>query len=200
MNVKNIKLILFIVILSVFRFLPESAAAADVKVIWDSNKENDLAGYVIYYGTRSRMYAYNKDVGNVKEYTITSLPDTGVYYFSITAYDRAGNESAFSDESVVLLSKVRKKPFSLMPNYPNPFNPSTKIPYHLSYDLDVNIAIYDIRGRRVKTLQKGVQQHGLYEVEWDGTDEHGLFVSSGIYLCRIIVGDFSQTRKISLIH
>jgi len=201
--IMNNKIVKFKVVIAAFLILclvPDSVKSADVKISWDSNKEDDLAGYVVYYGTRSRMYAYNKDVGNVTECTITALPDTGVYYFSITAYDRAGNESSLSDEAVVFLSKIKKKPFSLFQNYPNPFNPSTKIPYLLSYDLEVNITVYDIRGRKIKVLQKGVQQRGNYEAEWDGTDEMGVKVASGIYICRIIVGEFSQTRKISLIH
>ena len=180
--------------------ISDGVFGSDVKVTWDPNQESDLGGYIVFYGTRSRMYAYNKDAGNVTECTITSLPDSGVYYFSVKAYDRAGNMSSFSDESFVFLSKIVKKPFKLMPNYPNPFNPSTKIPYQLNYDLYVNISIYDIRGRIVKVLVNGIEARGNKEVEWDGTDFNGMTVASGVYICRIVVGDFSQTRTINLIH
>jgi len=175
-------------------------SGADVHVLWDSNKESDISGYVVYYGTRSRMYAFNKDVGNKTECIVTALPDTGVYYFSVRAYDNAGNESSFSDESVVFLSKDVKRPFSMYHNYPNPFNPVTTIPYHLQYDLNVKICVYDIRGRLVKVLHDGPEKQGAGSVEWDGTNMYGASVASGVYICRIIVGNFSQTRKINLLH
>lgn len=69
----------------------------DVTVSWDANTESDLAGYKVYRGTTSRDYDQAANVGNVTAHTWLDLP-AGTYYFAVTAYDAAGNESDFSDE------------------------------------------------------------------------------------------------------
>ncbi len=67
-------------------------------VRWDSNTENDLAGYLMYYGDESRVYDQNVDVGLDTFYTVDGLTEGQTYYFAVTAYDSSGNESAFSEE------------------------------------------------------------------------------------------------------
>jgi hypothetical protein len=69
-----------------------------INVAWDSNREADLAGYKIYYGTAPRTYGPPIDVGNVTSYSVTGLAKGQKYYISITAYNRSGKESPFSDE------------------------------------------------------------------------------------------------------
>ena len=72
--------------------------AADVTGSWDANTEADLAGYKIYYGTASGNYTVSLDVGTATSVTIDSLDFNTTYFFALTAYDNAGNESGFSDE------------------------------------------------------------------------------------------------------
>ena len=82
-----------------FFFLPASFSwAATANLRWDTNQDLDLAGYVIYYGTASYNYTTAVNVGLVQNHEIMGLPDGTTYYFSMTAYDTAGNESAFSQE------------------------------------------------------------------------------------------------------
>lgn len=69
-----------------------------LKVVWDPNSENDLAGYKVYYGSASQNYTNVIDAGTNNEYTINSLTAGATYYFAVTAYDTAGNESDFSVE------------------------------------------------------------------------------------------------------
>ena len=64
-----------------------AASAATVTLAWDANTEPDLDGYKIYYGSSSRNYSLNVDVGNVVEYTITGLQEGATYYFAAKAYD-----------------------------------------------------------------------------------------------------------------
>ena len=165
-------------------------------VSWDANDEPDLAGYKVYYGQLSRIYTNCVNVGNVTETVITSFPGGGRCYFAVTAYDDAGNESLFSEEAVIDILPSSELGFYLNSNYPNPFNPDTHIPYILTETYDVLLAIYDIRGRRVKLLQKAEKEPGAYEVIWDGTNELGIPVANGLYFCRLIVGHYAQTRKI----
>ena len=99
--------------------------------------------------------------------------------------------------------------FALLPNYPNPFNTSTVIPYRVSGEQrDVGLAIYDLHGRRVRTLSTRQRttstesmEHpaGSYFVMWDGTDENGLAVASGMYLYRLETDNYRVARKMILI-
>ncbi len=89
---------------------------------------------------------------------------------------------------------------SLLPNYPNPFNPETWIPYQLAAPADVSLSIYAADGRLVRTLNLGHQPVGLYESRsraayWDGRNTLGEPVASGLYFYTLTAGDFTATRK-----
>ena len=90
---------------------------------------------------------------------------------------------------------------ALLPNYPNPFNPETWIPYHLATDADVALTIHDIHGRVVRVLDFGHQPAGIYQSRaraayWDGKNELGEPVASGLYFYTLTAGDFTATRKL----
>jgi hypothetical protein len=89
--------------------------------------------------------------------------------------------------------------FSLKQNFPNPFNPVTTLRYDLPENGHVNITIYDMLGRQVKTLINQIQDAGYRSVIWDATNDYGKPVSAGIYLYQIQAGDFIQTRKMVLL-
>jgi hypothetical protein len=89
--------------------------------------------------------------------------------------------------------------FSLKQNYPNPFNPQTIIEYELPKSCEVEITIYNLLGQRVVTLVKEFRKAGRQRVEWDGKDEKGEEVSSGIYFYRIKTPEFSQAKKMVLL-
>lgn len=89
--------------------------------------------------------------------------------------------------------------FELRQNYPNPFNPSTTIAYLLPTRAKVALNIYNLLGQEVRNLVKGDQAPGLQQVQWDGRDNHGNTVASGIYIYRIVAGDFTATRKMILL-
>ena len=88
---------------------------------------------------------------------------------------------------------------SLHQNYPNPLNPETIIPYDLPENIFVNITIYDLLGRQVKTLVNQVQNAGFNSIQWNATNDYGEPVSAGIYLYQIQAGTFYQTRKMVLL-
>ena len=92
----------------------------------------------------------------------------------------------------------------LLPNYPNPFNPETWIPYQLAEAADVSVKIYDIGGRSVRTIPVGFKPVGYYLTQeraayWDGRNEIGEFVSSGVYFLQFVAGDFSATQQIVIL-
>jgi hypothetical protein len=83
-------------------------------------------------------------------------------------------------------------------NYPNPFNPITMITFNLPSDSHVQIEIFNIRGQKISTLVNEEFQSGFHQIEWDGTNDLGQAVSSGIYLYRITAGEHTTTQKMLL--
>jgi chitinase len=92
----------------------------------------------------------------------------------------------------------------LYPNYPNPFNPTTTITYALGAQVQgmsslVHLAVYDILGRTVRALVAEEGKPGRYSVTWDGTDDRGVQVASGVYICRLMAGEFTASRRLMLL-
>ncbi len=88
--------------------------------------------------------------------------------------------------------------FELHQNFPNPFNPETQISYSLPEEGEVRLTIYNVLGQQVKVLVDGHQNAGAQTVIWDGCNENGEKVSSGIYFYKLKAGDVVQTRKMTL--
>lgn len=90
--------------------------------------------------------------------------------------------------------------FELYQNYPNPFNPTTTIGFNLAENnVKVNLIIYNVLGQKVKTLVSDVYQAGRYRAVWDGTNDAGIPVSTGVYIYRIQAGDIVQSKKLTFI-
>jgi len=89
--------------------------------------------------------------------------------------------------------------FALHQNYPNPFNPMTQIRYDLPFTDHVNITIYDVMGRKIKSLLDMEQKAGYRSIEWNATNDLGQPVSAGMYIYTIQTGEFRQTRKMVLL-
>ncbi|MDE0468634.1 MAG: hypothetical protein OYL97_16405 [Candidatus Poribacteria bacterium] len=103
-----------------------------------------------------------------------------------------------------ILKMLTPKKSALLPNYPNPFNPETWIPYHLSNDVDVRISIYDTKGVLVRRLNLGHQMAGYYTdrtkaAYWDGKNKFGEQVASSVYFYHLSAGDYSATRKMLIL-
>jgi len=88
--------------------------------------------------------------------------------------------------------------FMLEQNYPNPFNPQTEICYSVPAGSNVNLTVFDILGRKVRVLADGWETPGMKLVTWDGRDDRGVKVSSGIYFYRLQADDFVETKKMIL--
>lgn len=88
--------------------------------------------------------------------------------------------------------------YELKANYPNPFNPITTIEYSLRDGSEVTLIIYNALGEKVKTLVNDVQTPRKYQVKWDGTNDRGNPVSSGVYIYKLTAGDFTKAHKMIL--
>ena len=92
----------------------------------------------------------------------------------------------------------------LLPNYPNPFNPETWIPYQLADAADVSMKIYDVGGRLVRAISIGFKPVGYYLTRgraayWDGRNEAGESVSSGVYFLQFLAEDFAATQRVVIV-
>jgi hypothetical protein len=130
------------------------------------------------------------------------LKDGSLVFYKVTAVDRAGNESPAGSPDVLIgvdPSSVPKK-YALHPNRPNPFNPATLIHYEVPAAGGVmTLKIYDVAGRLVKTLIDGVEQPGRRLIEWNGRDDAGSRVASGVYFCRMTAPGYTRTQKMVLL-
>ena len=112
----------------------------------------------------------------------------GPYSFTVDA-------TALAIDPANLIPEV----FALHQNYPNPFNPVTTLRYDLPENGHVNITVYDMLGREVKTFLNHTQDAGFKSVIWDATNDYGKPVSAGVYLYQIQAGEFVQTKKMVLL-
>jgi flagellar hook assembly protein FlgD len=91
--------------------------------------------------------------------------------------------------------------FALEQNFPNPFNPSTTIRYQVGKDAQgvaTQVVVFDLLGREIRRLVDARQEPGYYEVVWDGKDEQGRAVPSGVYFVRLRAGDVAMVKRMLL--
>lgn len=84
-------------------------------------------------------------------------------------------------------------------NFPNPFNPSTRIEYTVAEESPVEITVFNVRGEKVTTLTNETKSAGRHNVLWDGRDKSGREVSSGVYFYRLSIGDYRSTKKMLML-
>jgi hypothetical protein len=130
------------------------------------------------------------------------LHDTNIEMGERYVYRLNGDTGVVNETNSVYVPVSRA---DLGQNYPNPFNPSTKIEYWVPESpragarSSVNVTVYDVSGARVKTLVSGPKTAGHYVAQWDGRDDRGTAVSSGIYFYRMTTAGFASTRKMVLL-
>ncbi len=124
--------------------------------------------------------------------------DNGDGTFTIYVLGRNNGLAAYEYDAVSVIASAEDiataESFSLDANYPNPFNPVTVIPYRLDKRRDIEIAVYDLSGKRIRTLFNGMQEAGRHTLHFNAAD-----LSSGMYLCVLRSGNAVRTRKITLI-
>ncbi len=184
--------------------LPEYGPPA-VTIEWDPNTEEDLFGYRIY---RSDVPQFIPDantlIGATTDPTINDeYPMWGSAYYMISAVDIHGNESPYAElgPGIITGDDLPDAPEAsfLAQNYPNPFNPSTTISFGLKTAGPVSLKIYDPAGRLVRILVEEQRTASVYNEIWDGLDDGGSRVSSGVYFYRLIADSFEKTKKMVLL-
>ena len=151
------------------------------------------------------------DSGN-KLIPITGIPITGGQGFRLTCKEEATvtfygekwtNERPTS-AAPSIVSAINRVETELLANYPNPFNPETWIPFRLAEDADVMLTIYDVSGKEVRGLDIGHSKAGIYEsrnkaIYWDGRNDLGESVASGIYFYHLMAGEYLATKRMVIL-
>ncbi len=138
--------------------------------------------------------AYDSSMPHLVFYDFTNLVNNALAAQRL--YDSLFNPTTDVGDVPVPLPKT----FYLGQNYPNPFNANTTIKYHLPKASEVTLEIFNLRGQLVKTLEEGKNQApGEYTTSWNGTNQRGEKVSSGIYFYRLKTGDFNEIKKMVLL-
>ncbi len=101
--------------------------------------------------------------------------------------------------SVELADGLTPKSYNLEANYPNPFNPSTTVKYYIAKPGKTSIKIYNLRGEEIKTIVNETQAAGAYSAIWNGVNNSGQTVASGVYIVTLKSGDFIQSRRVTLL-
>ena len=186
---------------------------------WDANIELDILGYQIYRkitegGELYQNWTYLDFTSNTtyQDESMPHLPE-GEYnlHYKIRAKDTDNLFSVFSDEAIiygitimpnkgVLTTNATIVPneFELLPNFPNPFNPETKITFGLPTDDHVVLNIYSLTGQKINTLVDSDLEKGFHTVVWNGRDGNGAQVASGVYIYELLNGEKRLVNKMFL--
>ena len=127
-------------------------------------------------------------------YRFRDSADPGRYLYQVVGYDHSGREVYRSSEAVVSVDPFRLRLTGIVPN---PFNPHTAIHFETPGG-SVFIEIVDLGGRRVRTLANGAIDPGAHQLVWDGRDDSGEILPSGVYFSRLEASGFEATKKLLL--
>lgn len=183
----------------------------------DDNRQGTAAYYIIKTYTQpitdtnwNQALAINNPPvpqagGLTQAFTLTSLNPGELYYVAMKSGDNYNNLSPISN-----VVSAEAKPFGLdgiddlasLPdeynleqNYPNPFNPTTKISFALPEPSNVSLVIYDTRGHKVVTLANSYYSAGVYTIEWNGREDDGALIATGVYLYNLQANNYVESKK-----
>jgi hypothetical protein len=159
------------------------------------NDENDVPGT---FGTTDVIYGLSGD-----EFKFSYPTGKQAYTFASGSLP-LGDLNWFPDKKAVWVTVEDAAPaipgsYHLLQNYPNPFNPTTTIEYQITQPSGVSLVIFNLLGQKIRTLVEKHQASGAYRVHWDGKDEGGNAIGSGVYLYQLKIGKETLTRKMVMV-
>jgi hypothetical protein len=177
------------------------ATGGQVQLSWDCTPGVD--GYHVYRRLgpeqphRLTTVPVPCSAGQVFYADSPGVPDGSVVFYS-TAAVTGGQESTPSFEAEVVVAGGPPRTARLLPCFPNPFNPETRVPFVLDRAGYVRLAVFDLAGRQIRVLAEGVLPAGEHERLWNGRDGAGRLVPSGVYFARMVAGDYQGVWKMVL--
>ena len=173
-----------------------------VELSWQAPVE--MLDFEVFLGYKVYRAEFNLTENNL--ITETNITDTdvhsGEYIYKVIAVYEQGESIPIEETVIVTVSDGEQTDFlvitDLVGNFPNPFNPSTTIKFNLAETGNVILEIYNIRGQKVKSLLNGIIYKGKHQIVWNGTDDNGKKVSSGVYLCQMRTKELSSLKRMIL--
>lgn len=181
-----------------------------VQLHWITQSETGVSGFYVYRNTvldltGAAIVSPFIPATNTSSETTYSYVDTevapGTWYYWLQNVDMDGDNTFHGPISIVINDGSGNPPpviptlTSLDKVYPNPFNPLTTISYGLAKSENVSIQVYNIKGQPVRTLVSGAQSGGTYRLQWNGTNDNGRALSSGVYYIKMTAGKYTTTQK-----
>jgi hypothetical protein len=181
-----------------------------VVVEWRVESETDCAGFHVLRSleqdggyqqitAETNMISGRGSASDAKDYQfIDRNVETGkVYWYKIVEVSTDGKRETFGPISVTALSPIPVE-FGFSEGYPNPFNPETTVNYQTALDGNISVIVYNIMGKQIRALVRESKPAGYYKSNWNGRDDQGNAVPSGIYFIRMQSGEFNKVRKVIL--
>ncbi len=201
----------YVIAVTIYDFATPSESPYTLTVTGDIPTNGPtLQSYNVYRSESTGAFASGQVVANVPVGT-TVFDDTDLlpntFFYQVTALYDFGESPPSNEVSAVVTSvadapEALPKDYALEQNYPNPFNPSTLIGYAIPAfhaGRTVKLEVYNMLGQKVRTLVNKPEAAGVYRVEWDGKDEAGKPVTSGLYVYRLKAGSFVKVKKMLFI-
>jgi len=192
----------------------DADAFNDVYVVW-SDQRNGASNQDIFYrsrhagtwGTELDLVGPADTTNSIQEKASITHDEFGNSYATWTDYrlpaSTGRNKDVWYKKGTDIVTSVEATPApwasALLKNYPNPFNPVTKVQFRLSQDAQMSLRVYDVHGRLVRTLINSYLAAGLRTVAWDGKDDGGRAVASGTYFLRLQGGGTYLSRTVDLV-
>lgn len=186
-----------------------------IQLDWVTQSETGVSGYYIYRSISDNLYSADvvsplipaQNTSTEQSYRYTDYEVTpGIWYYWLQNIDIDQQMAFHGSISVTLTDNdgnngapVTPRLTSLNSIFPNPFNPVTTIAFGLARSEQVTLEIYNIKGSKVRTVVAGNLSGGTYRRIWNGTDDNGGALSSGIYFLRMTAGKYSSTAKLVLL-
>lgn len=182
---------------------------------WTTASEINQAGFYIY-----RRAAEEKEFVRVDERLILCNPENsttgadyayvdhpeipGDFFYKLQSMEVDGSTSFSEPVFVSIATEIRERTtmpdhFALLPNFPNPFNPETRIEYMTPTNTFVHMAVYNLQGQKIRDLVQDIKSAGAHTIVWNGVDDLGRSAGSGVYVLRMTAGDFQASRWITLL-
>jgi len=199
------------IIFVVFYYMlpPENLVVANpdspsVILNWEAPEAVGLSGYKIYRKTGADGEFIGIHQTAELSFEDTQVEENVTYQYYVTGVYPSGESGIsnivtatvrpLSDNDIVGVAVTR-----LAGNYPNPFNPTTTISFEMASEGNVVIEVYSVKGQLVRKLVNGVRGAGVHKIVWDGRDDAGRGVSSGVYFYRMVTGDYKNVKKMVMV-